>query len=87
MTTVTVEQAKMQIGELIAAAMRGEKIIVSVGNQTELTLSLNRKKSATVNEAPKKTLGFGFAKDKITYIADDFDEFDEVMQELFADYI
>ncbi len=65
MTHVTVEDAQSRLSELLAAAARGEDVVITRQNQPAVKL-------VPVGAAKPRPL-FGSAKGSILYMADDFD--------------
>lgn len=69
MSQVMLEEAASQLPELIDQARNGEEVIIVRG-----TTPIARIVSIPAEEEPKtKRSGYGSAKDKILYMADDFD--------------
>jgi prevent-host-death family protein len=71
MTTVTIEEAKQHLAELIDRAASGEEIFILRDQKPLAKLMPVPGKGV---EKPKTQRSFGSAKDMLIYIADDFDE-------------
>ena len=72
--TVTVEQAKAKLGELIAQTARGEKVLITEDDKPVAEL-------VAVSQ-PRPTPKFGFAKGVLEIVSDDDDhlkDFEEYM--------
>lgn len=65
MTQVSIQQAQSQLKELLAAAQRGEEVVIDDDNHASVRL--------VPVERPRGTPRFGSAKGKIR-MADDFDQ-------------
>ena len=74
---VTLEEAQARLPELIAAAVRGEEVVVTQDNQPTAKIV------AVPRQTEKPRPVFGSAKGVILYMADDFDapleDFEEYM--------
>lgn len=77
MVTVTLEEAQEKLPQLIENAIPGEEIIVMRNN---ITIARIQPISETDHKKPRQP---GSAKDKLIYMADDF----EAPIEDFADYM
>src|SRR4051794_10252777 len=73
MQQFSLAEAQAHLSDLIAAAMRGEKVFITTDDQARVQL--------VPVAQPKRQPQFGSAKGLITYMADDFDaplpDFDE----------
>lgn len=74
---VTLEEAQARLAELIAAAARGEEVVVTQGNQPTAKIV------AVPQPTAKPRPVFGSAKGVILHMADDFD----APLEEFKDYM
>jgi prevent-host-death family protein len=75
MKTFNIHEAKARLSELIEKAMLGEEVIIAKGNKPVAKL--------TALKPAKSPRVLGSAKDKILYIAPDFD----AIPEEFKDYM
>lgn len=66
MTEVTLAEAQAKLPELVAAAARGEEVLITQPNEPAIKL-------VPVPTAPKPRPQFGSAKGLILYMAPDFD--------------
>lgn len=66
MTRVTLEEAQSRLAELIAAAARGEEVVVTQDDQPAARIV------AVPAEAERPRPVFGSAKGSILYMAEDF---------------
>jgi prevent-host-death family protein len=76
MTEVTLAEAQAKLPELVAAAARGEEVVITQPNEPAIKL-------VPVPSEPKPRPQFGSAKGTILYMAPDFnaplDDFEEYM--------
>jgi prevent-host-death family protein len=76
MTEVTLAEAQAKLPELVAAAARGEEVLITQPNEPAIKL-------VPVPNSPKPRPQFGSGKGTILYMAPDFnaplDDFEEYM--------
>jgi prevent-host-death family protein len=75
MVQVSLPEAQARLADLIAAAVAGEEVVITRDSQTSVKL--------VPVEPPRPRPQFGSAKDKVGWMADDFD----APLEEFKDYM